>query len=242
MPVESGTDRRHLWPPRIQVAGVSSLREALFCKAVGVDCLGFTLALPGGVHDGLTEEKASYIISRLPEGILPLLITYLRSAQDAFRLVTEIGAAAIQFHGGISSEEIRLFRELCPGVKTIGLVTVAGVESIGKAAEFTAPTWDCIILDSLDETTGRTGATGCTHDWSISAQILKNARLPVILAGGLTPENVAQAITLVRPDGVDAHTGLEDGDGTRNLMKIREFAREALQAFKAINRAPAGRN
>lgn len=238
MSVESGSGRRYLWPPQVQVAGVSSLREALFCKSVGVDCLGFTLRLPGGIHDGLTEERATYIISRLPEGMLPLVITYVRSGKEACRLVTDIGAAAIQFHGGISGEEISLFRELCPSVKTIGLVTVTGAESVSNASEFTAPTWDCIILDSLNLATGRTGATGCTHDWSISAEIVKKAHLPVILAGGLTSENVAQAISRVRPDGVDAHTGLEDRDGSRNLMKIRAFAREALEAFKGIKKSP----
>jgi phosphoribosylanthranilate isomerase len=240
MPVESGTQRSYSWPPRVQVAGLSSLREALFCKKVGVDCLGFTLGLPGGIHDGMTEEKAAYTISRLPEGMLPLVITYVTSGQEAYRLVTDIGAAAIQFHGGISAEEILLFRKLCPSVKTIGLVTVTGAEAINKAAQFTAPTWDCIILDSLDLATGRTGATGCKHDWNISAEITKRAQVPVILAGGLNPDNVVEAISHVRPDGVDAHTGLEDRDGTRNFMKIRAFAREALKAFNTIKRTPEG--
>jgi phosphoribosylanthranilate isomerase len=232
MQTDSTTDRTYPWPPRVQAAGVSSLREALFCKQVGVDSLGFTLRLPGGIHDDLTEKKAAYIIRRLPEGILPLVITYVQSAAEACQLVRAVRAAAIQFHRNITPEEISLFRELCPSVRTIGLVTVAGRDAIDRAAQFGPPVWDCIILDSRDLVTGKTGATGKPHDWKISAEIVRIAKVPVILAGGLTAKNVAQAIHQVRPHGVDAHTGLEESDGTRSFPKIEAFALAAVEAFK----------
>ncbi len=176
MQTDSTTDRTYPWPPRVQAAGVSSLREALFCKRVGVDSLGFTLRLPGGIHDDLTEKKAAYIIRRLPEGILPLVITYVQSAAEACQLVRAVRAAAIQFHRDITPEEISLFRELCPSVRTIGLVTVAGRDAIDRAAQFGPPVWDCIILDSRDLVTGKTGATGKPHDWKISAEIVPNCQ------------------------------------------------------------------
>ncbi len=229
---DSAPNRRYPWPPRIQAAGVSSLREALFCKRVGIDSLGFTLRLPEGIHDGLTEKKAAYIISRLPEGILPLVITYVRTARQACSLTKAVGAIAIQFHGGIISEEISVFRELCPDVRTIGLITVTGKEAIERAAQFGPSLWDGIILDSRDLVTGKTGATGILHDWKISAEIVRIAKVPVILAGGLTAQNVAQAINQVRPHGVDAHTGLEESDGARSFPKIEAFARAAMKAFK----------
>ncbi len=100
-----------------------------------------------------------------------------------------------------------------------------------EATRFTPPLWDAIILDSRDAATGHIGATGLTHDWSISARIAQAASVPVILAGGLTPENVAEAIRVVRPAGVDAHTGLERSDGTRDFAKIEAFTRAALAAF-----------
>jgi phosphoribosylanthranilate isomerase len=232
MQPDSATNWIYPWPPRIQVAGVSSLREALFCKRVEVDSLGFTLRLPRGIHDGLTEKKAAYIISRLPAGILPLVITYVQGASEACGLARSVGAAAIQFHGGIIPKEISLFRKLCPSVRTIGLVTVTGRDAIERAAQFSRRSWDCIILDSRDLVTGKTGATGSPHDWNISAEIVRIAKVPVILAGGLTAENVAQAIEQVRPHGVDAHTGLERSDGTRSFSRIEAFARAAQEAFK----------
>jgi phosphoribosylanthranilate isomerase len=220
------------WPPRIQVAGVSSLEEALVCRSVGIDALGFTLEVPGGVHDGLTRARARDIIDRLPADIWAVVITYLDTAEEACRLVKEVQGAVVQFHGGIAEAELLAFREECPGVKTIRRVTVASQDAVREAVQFRPPLWDAIILDSLDPRTGRKGATGRTHDWSISSAIVKVSPLPVILAGGLTPENVAQAIRIAAPSGVDAHTGVENGDGTRNFEKIRAFAKAALQAFR----------
>lgn len=221
-----------MWPPKIQIAGVSSLDEAMFCAQIGVDALGFTLEIPGGIHDELTRDKAAHIIQRLPRTILAVIITYLKSFEDISRLVETVGPHAVQFHGGISDEQLAFFIKKYPTIKTIGRVTVSGEDSIARAARFCAPQWDAIILDSMDPITGRLGATGITHDWSLSSKIVNTASVPVILAGGLTPENVAEAILAVRPAGVDTHTGIEDSDGSRNLAKIRAFARAALDAFK----------
>jgi phosphoribosylanthranilate isomerase len=227
--------RAYPWPPRIQVAGVSTLEEALFCKRVGVDTIGFTLGLPDGPHDGLTPEKAGAIIDKLPTGLLPVVITYVNRADAACELVAISQSAAIQFHGGISDKELVHFRRICPNVRTIGRVTVVGQESIEEAASFKQPLWEAIILDSLDPRTGRKGATGLTHDWSLSARIVRVASVPVILAGGLNPDNVAEAIRKVQPHGVDAHTGLEDSNGTRSFDKIKAFAKAAMEAFEKVN-------
>ena len=84
----------------------------------------------------------------------------------------------------------------------------------------------------MDPITGRLGATGITHDWSLSSKIVNAASVPVILAGGLKPDNVVEAILTVMPAGVDTHTGIEDSDGSRNFAKIKAFAQAALDAFK----------
>ena len=221
-----------MWPPRIQIAGVSSLDEAMLCTQIGVDALGFTLEVPGGIHDELTWDKAAYIIQRLPRTILAVVITYLKSFEDMSRLIQAVSPRAVQFHGGIGENQVAVFKRKCPTIKTIGRVTVSGEDSIAQAACFCAPLWDAIILDSMDPITGRLGATGITHDWSLSSRIVNTASVPVILAGGLTPDNVVEAILTVRPSGVDTHTGIEDGDGSRNFEKIKAFTRAALDAFK----------
>jgi len=208
------------------------LEEALFCIQVGVDALGFTLGLPDGVHDCLTEEKARSIIEKLPAQAIPVLITYENRAPEAAYMAQYTGVVAVQFHGRIADEDLVEFRRRRPHLKTIGCITVAGRSALDEVPRFRAPLWDALILDSLDTTSGRRGATGLTHDWSISAEIVRLSSLPVILAGGLTPENVAEAIHRVHPHGVDAHTGLEDVGGSRNFAKIQAFARAARMAFQ----------
>jgi len=223
------------WLPKVQVAGVSSLEEALFCCKVGVGALGFTLGLPDGIHDDLTADKARSIIQNLPKNVLPVLITYISKADHACGLARYIGAAAVQFHGGISTAELLAFRKACPETKTIGRVTVQDESALEAALGFRSPLWDAIILDSFDPGTGRLGATGISHDWSISARIVQVSALPLILAGGLNPDNVTEAVRIVRPHAVDAHTGLEEPDGTRSLAKIEAFTRAALKAFELIS-------
>jgi phosphoribosylanthranilate isomerase len=229
-------DRREesgpMWPTKIQIAGVPSLDESIFCAQVGVDALGFTLEVPGGIHDELTWDKAAHIIQRLPRTVSAVVITYLKSLEDISRLVRAVSPHAVQFHGGIEDDHVAVLKRKYPTIKTIGRVTVSGEESVAQAACFCAPLWDAIILDSMDPVTGRLGATGLTHDWSLSSKIVNAASIPVILAGGLTPDNVAEAILTVRPAGVDTHTGIEDGDGSRNLAKIKAFTRAALDAFR----------
>ena len=234
MTYPGGSRINNAWLPRVQVAGVSSLEEALFCCKAGVGALGFTLSLPDGIHDDLTEDKARSIIRKLPGNVLTVLITYISTAKEACRLARYIGAAAVQFHGGVSGLELVAFRDDCPHTRTIARVTVADERAIKEAERFRSPLWDAIILDSFDPDTGRRGATGIMHDWSVSARIVQVSTVPVILAGGLRPDNVAEAIQTVRPHAVDAHTGLEEADGTRSPARIAAFAEAALKAFKRI--------
>src|SRR5690606_12944148 len=115
-------------------------------------------------------------------------------------------------------------RSLLPGVIIIKTVHVTGEEAVFKARDY-APAADMLLLDTAHE--GRIGGTGVTHDWSVSARIVEASRVPVILAGGLNPGNVADAIERVGPAGVDANSGLEHGDGRKDFEKIKAFVNAA---------------
>jgi len=213
-------------PVRVQIAGVSTLEEALELERYGVDALGFTVRLPTGVHDELTEAKARSIIAALPPFVTCVAITYIDNAREAADLCRALGVAAIQLHGECRPREIELLRAAAPHLKIIRVVHVTGPEAVATARGLERRV-DAIILDTFDSTTGRGGATGKTHDWEISRQIVESVRVPIILAGGLTPDNVAAAIRAVRPWAVDVHSGVEDPDGTRNLSKMRAFIERA---------------
>ena len=87
------------------------------------------------------------------------------------------------------------------------------------------PYVDALLLDSRTE--DRIGGTGFPHDWDISKKIVAENTKPVILAGGLTPTNIVDAISKVKPYGVDVHTGVEGADGNRDLQKLQDFIRYA---------------
>ncbi len=214
---------------RVQIAGVSSLEEALAAERAGADALGFTVRLPTGVHDGLTEAKARGIVAALPPFIASVAITYVDTARAAVDLCRYLGVGALQLHGPFPTQELPLIRAALPHLKLIGVVHVTGPEALAQARGLERRV-DALILDTYDPATGRHGATGMTHDWSISRQIVAQVRAPVILAGGLTPDNVAAAIRAVQPWAVDVHTGVEDADGTRNLAKLRAFIERAKRA------------
>jgi len=211
---------------KVQIAGVSSLDEALAAERCGVDALGFTVRLPHGIHDGLTEEKARGIVAALPPFVAKVAITYVDEPREAAELCRLLGVDTLQLHGEFAVRDIPLLRAAQPHLKIIRAVCVTGDEALAEAVQLERRV-DALILDTFDPATGRRGATGKTHDWRISREIVERAAVPVILAGGLRPDNVAEAIRIVQPWAVDVHSGVEDEDGTRNLDKIRAFVRAA---------------
>ncbi len=211
---------------KVQIAGVSSLEEARALERMGADALGFTLRLPTGVHDGLTEAKARSIVAALPPFVSCVVITYADNARDAVELCRYVGATVLQLHGAFPTADLELVRAALPHLKILRAVPIHGPESIAKAREL-AKRVDALILDTYDPESGRHGATGKVHDWNISRQIVEASRIPVILAGGLTPENVGEAIATVQPWAVDVHTGVEGPDGHRDLSKMERFLRAA---------------
>ena len=214
---------------RVQIAGVSTLEEALATAEAGADALGFTVRLPHGVHDGLTEAKARGIVAALPPFVASVAISYVETPRQAVELCRYLGVSTLQLHGPFPTQELPLIRAGLPHLKLIRAVHVTGPEALAQARSL-ARHVDALILDTFDPASGRHGATGKTHDWGLSRQIVSEVRVPVILAGGLTPDNVAAAIAAVQPWGVDVHSGVENPDGTRNLDKVRAFIARAKGA------------
>ena len=214
---------------RVQIAGVSSLEEAIALERAGADALGFTLRLPTGTHDELTEAKARSIIAALPPFVTSVAITYVDTGRDAVDLCRYLGVGALQLHGKFGGRDLELVRAALPHLKLIRVVHVTGPEALAAARALERRV-DAIILDTYDPVSGRHGATGKTHDWELSRRIVAAVGTPVILAGGLTPGNVADAIRTVHPWGVDVHTGVEDPDGRRNFGKMRAFIERAKAA------------
>jgi phosphoribosylanthranilate isomerase len=195
--------------------------------------IGFPLGLP--VHkEDMPAEDAAKIIRLLKPPASAVLITYLKSAEQIIDLCKKSGAHKVQLHGGISLTELVRLKSLAPDLTVIKSLIVEDnnlTELESSIAAF-SPHCDAFITDTYDPATGACGATGKTHDWDISRRLVDISPRPVMLAGGLNPENVRKAIAHVRPAAVDAHTGVEGPDGRKDAVLVGAFVREALAAFQ----------
>ena len=219
----------------IQIAGVIDASEAQMLQQSGVRYLGFPLRLP--VHrEDLTEEAAAAIIKSLAPPVFGVLITYLDKANEIAAFSRALGARIVQLHGEIDRDELKRLKTLEPNLTVIKSLVIGMRDD--KALEATlselSPFVDAFITDTFDPKTGASGATGKTHDWSVSRRLVELADRPIILAGGLTPANVKRAILEVRPAGVDSHTGVEDSSGHKSREKVQEFLAEAYEAFELV--------
>ncbi len=206
--------------------------------ACGVDVLGFPFRLAKHKED-LPEEEAAKIIRSLRSPVQGLLITYLEQAEEIIALCTRLGVSYVQLHGDISMEELARLKELWPGLGVIKSLIVRGdnLAELEAQVERLAPCVDAFITDTFDPVTGATGATGRTHDWNVSRRLVEVSSLPVILAGGLKPDNVQEAIPKVRPAGVDVHTGIEGPDGRKSRELALRFVAEARAGFAKLRQS-----
>jgi phosphoribosylanthranilate isomerase len=219
----------------IQVAGVIDAAEARMLQQCGIRYLGFPPRLP--VHrEDLTEKEAAAIIKSLTPPVFGVLITYLDEASEIAGFCRALGARIVQLHGDIDRDELKRLKTLDPGLTVIKSLVVGmrDDKALDAMVSELSPFVDAFITDTYDSKTGASGATGKTHDWRVSRRLVELADRTVILAGGLTPENVKRAILEVRPAGVDSHTGVEDSSGRKNREKVRKFLWEAQQAFAFV--------
>jgi len=233
----------HPGVPRIQIAGVLDAAEAAMLADAGADALGLPLRLAVHAED-LTEARAARIVAALPDNVLAVCITYLEDPDEILGLVDALGAHGVQLHGRVEPDAARAVRIARPDLLIIRSLVVGHSLAVGTAdaeallaeARAFAPFADAFLTDSFDPATGATGATGRTHDWAVSARLAREAGRPLILAGGLNPDNVSRAVAAARPWGVDAHTGLEGPDGRKDPALVRAFVAKARQALAALSR------
>ncbi len=220
--------------PIIQIAGIIDREDALTAVRAGATHLGFPLRLDVHAED-LTEAEAAEIIRALPRTVMPVLITYLNKASQVVELCDLLGCAAVQLHGNIDVNEVQLIKILRPQTRVWKSLVVGenNFDELKQNLAMFQPFVEAFITDTFDPDTGASGATGKKHDWKISKKLAAISEKPVVLAGGLTAENVFDAVVEVQPSGVDAHTGLEDQSGRKDPEKCRQFVAEALRGFAA---------
>lgn len=208
--------------PRVKICCISSLAEAQLAIAHGAAALGLVSHMPSG-PGVISEEMIADIAARVPPGVATFLLT---SKQDVDAIIAQqrcCGTNTIQLCDHLLTGTHQDLRAALPGIKIVQVIHVTGEQSLREAEEV-APFVDAILLDSGNQKLAvkELGGTGRTHDWSISRKIRERINVPIFLAGGLKPENVAAAIAQVTPFGLDICSGVRT-NGHLDAAKLRQF-------------------
>ena len=228
--------RRTLAAVITQLYTMQTVIEALACADAGADHVGITPP-HGGLPGEVPVRLAAEIVRAVGRRAKTVVLTVWTDPVAVAELVDATRPAILHLCPPAhltSPAQVERLRLRLPGVPVMQAVSVTGPESVAEALAY-AEVVDYLILDTQDSRIGGVGASGATHDWRVSREIVRAVRVPVILAGGLSPENVAEAIRAVRPWGVDSLTwtnqALPGGSFRKDLDRVRAFVAAARGAL-----------
>lgn len=229
-----GTWETTMRVPTVKICGIRNRDDLDAALAGDPDAVGF---LVGRVHvspDFVTPETARELSALIPPEITPMLVTHLNDPGELERLLHITGLHTVQLHGAPSPEQVCGLRTRLGAEAVLILAVHVEGSSIGPGWQDALSWADAAIVDTADPVSDRIGGTGRVHDWSVSAEFARKCPAPVLLAGGLTPENVGEAVRVVRPYGVDVNSGVENNDGAKWAARCRDFVRRARCALDAV--------
>jgi phosphoribosylanthranilate isomerase len=202
---------------RVKICGITSREDAWAAVEAGADALGFIFVKETPRH--IEPEAAAAIAAELPPFVATVGVFIDRAAEEIERVAASCGLSIAQLHGSESPEQCaRLRLPFIKGIRIQGEEDLAALHKYKKARAF--------LLDTYAG--DRPGGTGKTFPWEIAAKAAREAR--IILSGGLTADNVAEAIVQVRPYAVDVCSGVEASPGRKDHRKVREFIDRARKA------------
>jgi phosphoribosylanthranilate isomerase len=199
----------------VKICGITRLEDGLAAARLGADALGFNFWPRSRRY--LMPEAAAAVVAGLPAGVLPVGVFVDPDRETLLRAIATSGVRAVQLHG---DEPPALCQDLpVPVVKGI---RVRDAHSLAQLASYEVAGF------LLDSATPGYGGSGTALDWTLAAEAAEN--VPIWLAGGLTPENVGEAVRRVHPHGVDVASGVESAPGVKDLAKVEAFIRNAKAA------------
>ncbi len=207
---------------KVKVCGITSREDALAAVGEGVDVLGFNFHHQSPRY--VDPERAREIISCLPPFVVSVgLFVNIPEPGEVDRIARVASVRVLQLHGDESPE-------FCQELSSWPVIKVFRISADSPPGDFERYPVSAFLLDTRDENVF--GGTGRTFDWSIAARL--RAVRPIILAGGLKPHNVAQAIRAVRPYAVDVCGGVERAPGSKDPAKLHAFMKEVNHACENL--------
>jgi phosphoribosylanthranilate isomerase len=216
----------------IKICGNTNVEDTLLAAELGADAVGFVFA-PSPRR--VTAAQVAEITPKLPEKLAKIGVFTTRDFDEIAATVREAGLTGVQLPGGFEPALVQRLAETFPGLMLIQtahwMVGQDGAKSAeGLAGELDslcgAAGLDAVLVDSRTATAS--GGTGVAFDWQAARRALDElGSLPLVAAGGLNPGNVADAISVLRPWGVDVASGVEAHPGRKDSEKVAEFIRIA---------------
>ncbi len=213
---------------RVKICGLTREEDVDSAVDAGADAVGFISGFPNSPR-AVSLSRAASLISRVPPFVTSVLVTTADSLVENLDLVKRAGPRAIQLYGG-SPDTVRhsFHASLLRPYSVSGREGDGGADLLSKVKEAVRG-YDALLTDTARK--GYDGGTGLTSDWSLCAAIRKAvAPTPLILSGGLRPENVELAVATVAPFCVDVSSGVESSPGVKDEAKVRAFVRKASAA------------
>ena len=214
----------------VQIYEISSSEEAHAIGNLGVDHIG-VLVGDGTFPRERSVHQARLIFSAIPSPSRGVALLLSADVQRIEQIISELKPDIV--HLGASTDlltpsAVRRLKKRFGAIPVMRSIPVAGVESVTIAQSYDGVA-DMLLLDSHRPGDVQIGAQGVTHSWELDRKIVESVRIPVIIAGGLGPDNIVDAIRAVRPAGVDSKTKTdkEDGSHTKDLQKVRQFVARA---------------
>ena len=214
---------------RVKVCCITDPAAAALAIRHGADALGLVGPMPSGT--GIIDlATAAAIAGGVPPPVATFLLSSATASEELLAQCRQVAPTALQIVDAVDPCAYALLRRELPALRIVQVVHVTGERTIGEAAALAGQV-DALLLDSgvPDAPVRLLGGTGRVHDWTISRRIVDAVPVPVFLAGGLTPDNVAAAIRTVRPFGVDLCTGLRTA-GRLDEHKLAAFMRAVAGA------------
>ncbi|MHC1631247.1 MAG: phosphoribosylanthranilate isomerase [Methanotrichaceae archaeon] len=203
---------------RVKICGIRNESERDCVVSAGADAIGFVVEIPIS-RRSISKETARSLIEGLSPFVTSVIVTAPDSVEEAANLARATRADVIQVHDTLGLEDLKELQKRIPQKIVAATAVHPDAE---ENLQVLADVADAVLLDTFKK--GKLGGTGEVHDWNVSAGLVRDLNVPVILAGGLDSENVAQAVKRVRPYAVDVSSGVET-DGKKDCQKVNTFVK-----------------
>jgi phosphoribosylanthranilate isomerase len=207
---------------KVKICGITQKEDLEVAASAGADAVGFVAGVASSPRN-LSLKEAERLIRQVPPFVKSVLVTVPLSIDD-FAAYEKLNPDVIQIHGDHLhiTEAVRLKLPNTTLIRGVNAQIAKNLDAVSKASKL----FDAVLLDSFVE--GRYGGTGVVHDWELSKRVKQAVQpKPLILAGGLNAENVAEAVRTVEPYAVDVSSGVEQQPGVKSHQKIVEFIKNA---------------